>query len=508
MTGVELARERNSTMPADPAASRPHGRAAVPLVVRTLVVSAVAVAGYSWAPKLISELIFQLTAWGSVVVTIWGTRRHRARSMVWLMVAAGFAMFALGDLMFVIYEDVLDETPFPSYADVAYLAGYPLLASALAILARRSRSMRGHATLIDAGILVVPLTVVAWIYLIDPVATEEGLTFLERSVSAAYPVFDTVCLAVLVRLLIGFVGARRVGQPSLALLAAGFVAMLGADVWFLAATLWGGDADATLLNASFLLPYIFVAAAACHPSIREIGTPAPPAPTTLSRRRLVVLALAALATPLLLAIRYAAEQDLAIPLVVAGTVISFLLVVARMSGLVIELDSSRAALEFEATHDMLTGLPNRQEFNRRLARLLVGGQAGALLFIDLDHFKEINDSLGHHVGDEVLIEIATRLRHHLRADDLAARLAGDEFVVLTQSQDGEDAVSMAERLLQRLATSRAHGDRAIHVTASIGVVQWPRGTPPHQAASLLNAADRAMYQAKSSSGNQLALASS
>ena len=119
-----------------------------------------------------------------------------------------------------------------------------------------------------------------------------------------------------------------------------FALMLGSDTWFLVATLWGGDAEATWLNASYLLPYVGLAASACHPSIRMIGAPVAPQPTTLSRRRLVVLAFAALVTPLLLGLRYATDQDLGVPLVVAGTVVSFLLVGARMSGLVIELESS------------------------------------------------------------------------------------------------------------------------------------------------------------------------
>jgi len=477
----------------------------LPLVVRTIGISAVLMALYSWTPTMIAEPLFQLVAWGSIVVMIRGARRQGATSIAWPLITAGFALFAAGDLVFVVYEDILHEAPFPSCADVLYLAGYPLIASGLALLARRSRSARGHTALIEAGILVVPATVAGWVYLVDPIASDEGLTFLERSVSAAYPVFDVVCLAVLVRLLVGFVGRRSVGQPSLALLTAGFAAMLACDTWFLVATLVGGNAESTLLNASFLLPYIGVAAAACHPSMRSIGAPSPPQPMTLSRRRLAVLAFAALVTPLLLAARYVAHQDLAVPIIVAGTVVSFLLVVARMSGLVLELETSRAALQFEATHDMLTGLPNRQEFNRRLVRSLASGAPGALLFIDLDHFKDINDSFGHQAGDEVLVEVASRLRHRLRVNDIAGRLAGDEFVVLTETPDETDVLLMAERLLRDVETRRSNDDVMVRVTASIGVVHWSRNTPASEATALLNSADRAMYEAKTASGNQLAV---
>jgi len=256
-----------------------------------------------------------------------------------------------------------------------------------------------------------------------------------------------------------------------------------------------------------MLPYIGLAAATCHPSIRLIGSPGTPGRASLSRRRLAVLATAALVTPVLLAVRWSTGQELAVPLIVAGTIVSFLLVVARMSGLVAELESSRSALEFEAAHDMLTGLPNRQEFNRRLIRALASGAAGALLFVDLDHFKEINDTYGHQAGDDVLIEVARRLRLVVRVGDVAGRLAGDEFVVLTDAADETAVLLMAERLLREIEMIHTSVNGALRVTASIGVVLWPRGTDPSDAAELLNEADRAMYAAKLACGNQLAVRS-
>ena len=222
----------------------------LPVAVRAGLFAAVAMVVYVVTPTVVGETLFQLVAWGSVAVVILGTRRHGARSLAWTLIAAGFACFAAGDLLFTVYEDVLHDTPFPSYADVLYLAGYPLLTSGLAMLVRRSRSVRGHAALIDAGILVVPAAVTAWIYLIDPTASGEGLSFLERAVGAAYPIFDVVSLAVLVRLLVGVAGERTRGQHSLVLLTTGFAAMLTSDTWFLVATLRGGSADSPWMNAS------------------------------------------------------------------------------------------------------------------------------------------------------------------------------------------------------------------------------------------------------------------
>ena len=176
---AELGDETEQDVTASDSSTRPDRRHRATrrgrrVIVVTIVVAAILMTAYSMLPTVFGETLFQAVAWGSVVVIVVGARRHGARSIAWAMMAAGFALFAAGDLMFVIYEDVLHETPFPSYADVLYLAGYPILASGLALLARRSRATRGHAAIIDAGILVVPLTVISWIYLVDPVATARG----------------------------------------------------------------------------------------------------------------------------------------------------------------------------------------------------------------------------------------------------------------------------------------------------------------------------------------------
>ncbi|QXI44007.1 diguanylate cyclase [Pseudomonas wayambapalatensis] len=164
------------------------------------------------------------------------------------------------------------------------------------------------------------------------------------------------------------------------------------------------------------------------------------------------------------------------------------------------LQSENETLAHQASHDSLTGLPNRAFFEGRLNRCLRNAARQqdhlALLFLDSDHFKKINDSLGHAVGDEVLINIASRVRAQLREHDLVARLGGDEFaVLLTPLHSREDAQRIAEKIVasMRLPILLDDGQR-VSTSLSVGIAYYP--DDGQDSASLLNAADAAMYQAK------------
>jgi diguanylate cyclase (GGDEF)-like protein len=160
--------------------------------------------------------------------------------------------------------------------------------------------------------------------------------------------------------------------------------------------------------------------------------------------------------------------------------------------------AERALLE-RALHDELTGLPRRalllDRLQEALKRARRGHSEGALLFIDLDRFKQINDTHGHAAGDAVLCEVAQRLLGSLRDSDTAARLGGDEFVVLLPSVAAADhAVAVGQKLLEALAKPLAFNGHALAITASIGVTRF-NGTG-ETAEGLMQRADAAMYAAK------------
>jgi diguanylate cyclase (GGDEF)-like protein len=175
--------------------------------------------------------------------------------------------------------------------------------------------------------------------------------------------------------------------------------------------------------------------------------------------------------------------------------------------LAVALRSTRLVqkLGYDAAHDSLTGLVNRRGlYNDGQSRLAkTPGRRRALLVLDLDKFKEVNDSLGHHAGDQVLVEVGTRLRGQLRAGDLLARLGGDEFAILLEDAGYEEASSVAENLRGRLAEpftapagSSAVGTLTLHSSVSIGIARFPDDGPDLSA--LLRKADIAMYKAKTS----------
>lgn len=169
-----------------------------------------------------------------------------------------------------------------------------------------------------------------------------------------------------------------------------------------------------------------------------------------------------------------------------------------------ELSRSRNALEHLARHDPLTGLPNRRVFFERLEHALAAARRSAkplaVLFVDLDHFKQLNDSLGHSIGDRVLQAVANLLRSATRESDTVARLGGDEFVILIEQLDDPGrVVAVLHKLHERFQLPMLLDGHEVKVQASMGVSLFPRDGDDIE--SLVQQADRAMYVAKNAGRN-------
>lgn len=163
-----------------------------------------------------------------------------------------------------------------------------------------------------------------------------------------------------------------------------------------------------------------------------------------------------------------------------------------------ERRAQSAALEYQALHDALTDLPNRSLLGDRLRQSVLRAQRNkdriALLVMDLDRFKEINDTLGHHYGDLMLKQVARRVRDALRESDTVARLGGDEFAVLLSTSDKDHASQVADKILRSLERPIVIEGQALHVGASIGIAIYPDHGEDEM--TLLRLADVAMYVAK------------
>ncbi|WP_432500080.1 diguanylate cyclase domain-containing protein [Kineococcus gynurae] len=224
----------------------------------------------------------------------------------------------------------------------------------------------------------------------------------------------------------------------------------------------------------------------------------------MTTRRTAVLLVAVLLGPATLVVLQLLHQEADWAVAAASTVMS-VLVVLRMGMALRAVAASLAAreemrrgMEHQATHDALTGLVNRAASTELLSRVLHAAREGhpavALLFVDLDGFKGVNDTHGHRAGDDVLREVAVRLTDAVRDGDVAGRLGGDEFVVvLVEVQDVQEVLTVAQRVVARVTEPIVTDGHVVRVGASVGAVVSGAGSEP---AALLHEADTAVYRAK------------
>jgi diguanylate cyclase (GGDEF)-like protein len=243
-----------------------------------------------------------------------------------------------------------------------------------------------------------------------------------------------------------------------------------------------------LLGAVFLLAYVCFGMAGLHPSMREVGQPAPVRDLRLNPRLLGLLAAASLIAPGILAFEVARGDVTDGVAIVAGSVALFLLVVSRMAQLLRHVEAQATQLRELARVDELTGLPNRRawaaELPRAMERSRRDGSPLSVAVLDLDRFKRFNDEFGHPAGDRLLKGASAAWRAALRATDELVRYGGEEFVVLLPGADSHEAATVMERL--RPVTPAGQ-------TFSAGIATWDALETSDE---LVARADRALYHAK------------
>ena len=443
------------------------------------------IVAYPFLPLLGRTAVYHVIGLVAVVGIVAGVRLNRLpRPLPWLMLAAGQLAFVLGDGLWDLYDLVLGTSPSPSPADVLYLAGYPLLAAGLAVLARRRSVTSGAAGLIDAAIVTIGAAVVSWVFLIAPYFGDASLHPAERVVAVAYPVGDLLLLAMTARLLLEPGGRSRAHR----LFGLGLAVVLLDDVLYAALTLAGSTAiPDRFLDTGWLAGYALIGAAVLDPTIRALTDPAPRR-DEIEGGRLWLLAGASLLAPATLAVRTLTGHE-AHPLLIALTSAAlFGLVVLRMHGLVCRVQEQAVELAHVARTDALTGAPNRRAWDEQLAlELARSARAGTpvtVALLDLDHFKAFNDRRGHQAGDRLLREATAAWRDALREVDLLARYGGEEFGVILPGCRPEEAAVIVDRL--RALTPDGE-------TTSAGVAAWDG---MESADALVARTDRALYRAK------------
>jgi diguanylate cyclase (GGDEF)-like protein len=449
------------------------------------------------------DILYVAIGLSSVAAIIAGVHVHRpARRTPWYLMAVGQLLWVIGDAVDSWIQDVQHQSTYPSAADVFYLAAYPILAVGLLMLIRGRRPRRDIAGLLDSMILTAGLGVLSWVLLARPTLDASQSSVAAAAVSVAYPIADILLAGLLIRL-VTTPGGRT---PALRLLLAAVALLIAGDSTSAALSLFT-SASTHAFDTIWLASYVVWGTAALHPSMRSLSEPTSGDDLRFSRTRLAALAVATLIAPGTLAIQSLAGIRIDVWAVVTGSVVTFSLVVARMSVAIEQIVAAnrdrlrlQEDLAYQAAHDSLTELPNRAQairlINAALARARRSSAIIALLFVDLDGFKAVNDNFGHRAGDDVLRCISHRMQATIRGGDTVARLGGDEFVVLLEPIDTQSsAVEIAERLVVAAAEPITTAAGVIvRIGASVGIAITPDGAA--DAEQLLHEADVAVYRAK------------
>jgi len=399
----------------------------------------------------------------------------------WLLFAAAVGSYTVGSLGYAIADAAPGPIVRPDWFDLAFVGFHPLACAALFRLLRTRAPRLTSSMWLDA--VVTGLTAAAFAAAFAFGAYLD-LALRGAVLIAAYPVADLLLLVLIAGALV--VIGRGAGAAWW-WLTAGTALFVVTDTLYAYQVAHGTYVVGGPLDVGWGLAFLCYGLAACQAPRPRTSTP------LRGVRALVVPGLCAIAALVLLLRGYLEDGD---PL--AGG-LAFGAVVAALTRTALTFREVRALADsrHQARTDELTGLPNRRQVFETLsdadARMAAGGGT-AVLVLDLDRFKEINDSLGHGVGDALLREVGPRLAGHLRSGDLLARLGGDEFVVLADGLGEDGALALARRLCATLERPFQLAGMVLSVDASVGIALGPRHS--RQAQELLQMADLAMYAAK------------
>jgi diguanylate cyclase (GGDEF)-like protein len=464
-------------------------------VVALFVVVALFASGIVWRPPGEGwAKVYDLGLYNAIYLCgariAWNaSRRVPGQRDAWRCLSAALVVYACAELTYSWVVARADEEPYPSVADALFLAYYPLLYCTVIRIAR-ARIIRFHPSIwLDGVISALGAAALGVAALVQPsLGATEG-DFAVVATNLAYPVADVLLLAVLVAVMAVL---RLRADRVLLLLGGGMVCMLTADVVFLRLEAADVYVEGGLLDLVWIVGAALTALAA-H-AANAGSTKAQPAGKPISWRVIAVPLVSILASLALLGAGWGDE----LPPVAAWCAIGCVLASFARTSLTFREIRDLREVRQQARTDELTALPNRRALLETAERYLLestGDSPVALLLIDLDGFKGVNDGLGHHAGDELLRRLGPRLRGVLRDGDLLARLGGDEFAVLLPATSASSASALAERILERLRQPFVIEGVRLHVGGSIGVATGPvaAGT----VAELLRCADVAMYAAKS-----------
>ncbi|WP_153040251.1 GGDEF domain-containing protein [Actinoplanes sp. TFC3] len=399
---------------------------------------------------------------------------------------------------------LLDILPMPAASDavtpsdILWLSGYPLMFAGMIQLVRLRAPGRIRDAILDAAAMTIVMAWLLWQFMILPAAEQETLS-LSTVVAALYPIGDVMFFAAIAILVFApgsTRGPARYLVSALTLMLIGDIGTSLLPVLFPEAT-WASQTDR--FDGVLLLANCLIAAAVAHPDAARVIEADPAASQRLHPARVAFLGVALITLPTVSGLNSFGSVISRVSLLTSiGLLTTFVL--ARFLFVVREQERIKAALMHQTEHDQLTGLANRAALRAQVELALYGatGYGPVLIYLDLNGFKQINDSYGHAAGDAILTEFANRLRRTVRAGDTAARLGGDEFVVLaTEVETDIGARNLADRLRTLAEAPVVWNGNTLHFGTSVGVAAYidvDQAGPD----ALLAAADKAMYADKAS----------
>ncbi len=440
-----------------------------------------AVPGRDFHPSLVYGvgLLTQVTP---AVACCWAVRRAGPRRAEVIAAAVGMSAWALGSIYYVIATIGGTVLPFPSFTDLGTVCFYIAIMTAVVLAARRELHSQSWGVWFDSALGALGATTVLAV-LLGPVLAHASGSPLQVTLLVAYPLFDLLLVATVVG--IGAVQGLRVRRHWLPLLV-GTAVFASGDIIYALRIAHDSYVSGSPLDGVWAVGATLISVWATSPAPAEAAGVERPVP-------LAVPALASLAG---LSVLVSATRT-PVSVLPIGLATLTLAATAGRTHLAFRQLLRVAELQRQATTDDLTGLPNRRAFySHATSRLAAEGghRPGALLLLDLDRFKEVNDSLGHHVGDRLLTQVSVRLAHVLRDGDLLARLGGDEFAVLLSDVDQAEALAVAVKMRATLSEPFNLEGIGVGVDASIGLSLHPEHG--QDISLLLRRADVSMYRSK------------
>ncbi len=408
------------------------------------------------------------------------SRAVKSERWAWLLLGFGILSWAAGEIYWTAFITTDPAPPYPSPADALYLAFYPLAYAGIALLIRARAHELDWRLWTDGLIAALGTAALGTAFVFDFVAERTTGTPLQVATSLAYPLGDIAMLAMIVAV-IALTGWRP--GRTWSLLLAGLATQVVADIAYTLHSVDGVALAANWIDPIYLISAIFLGAVLWRPTAATI----PASGQIDDRRELMVPGLFAAVMIGLFAMQYFSTTSGLATVLWAATMVA---VIVRLA---ISVRENKVLLDQVQT-DPLTGLGNRGRMQVDLERLCASAtveEPASLLFLDLNGFKQLNDTFGHPIGDEILAQLGQRLRDSVGEDGTAYRIGGDEFCVLLTCAEGRFyAVGLAAT--EALTQSGPGFD----VTASWGEATIP--TEANSPSEALQLADTRMYAQKES----------